>query len=243
MRISNTIKAASAATAAVALAVGMSFVANADVNAQPAAAQSDDASGALTLAWTKLGVAPEVQGLLLNKLVSGRLLDAESGAEPVSETSTEADGTVTTTYRYADGSVATSTAEVPRAAGTVGTQSITSCAHTQAADVHTYKNCTVAWNAVTWSMDYKANYSYYQFGASISNLRALHYGGAGDFSAAVLELVDGTVTTRAGVAEAEGRVTQKLTVAGVGATRVVGVRLKVSAAYTGRKARESSFGS
>ncbi|MFC4066795.1 hypothetical protein [Actinoplanes subglobosus] len=87
-------------------------------------------------------------------------------------------------------------------------------------------------------MDWTADYDYNVNGEAITSARGIHFGGIGDFSDGRTEII----TMRAdknGTAVAEGAVTQKLTVAGVGATRRVGVRLQVTTRWTDRKARKA----
>jgi hypothetical protein len=89
---------------------------------------------------------------------------------------------------------------------------------------------------VSWTADYDYNVN----GAAITSAKGVHFGGIGDFSSPSAEIIKMRVDNK-GIAKAEGSVIQKATIAGVGATRRVGVRHEVSAKWTDRKARESSF--
>jgi hypothetical protein len=43
------------------------------------------------------------------------------------------------------------------------------------------ENCKISWNSATWSMDCLADYDWFQFGAHIGSLRAIHVSGTGNF--------------------------------------------------------------
>jgi hypothetical protein len=94
-------------------------------------------------------------------------------------------------------------------------------------------NCLISWDAVSWSMDYRADYRFNATSSVITKVRALHYGGAGSLSNGRLEIVTprGTKTVKS---HARGSVDQSTPAF----TRTVGIDLKVSTSG----GKTSSFG-
>jgi hypothetical protein len=107
-------------------------------------------------------------------------------------------------------------------------------------DVHTLTNCLVNWNAVTWSLNYRANYTYYQFGESIQSLTAVHVGGIGTFKDAGTQIVTPSANS-ANWAMGEGHATQSITILGMGITRTIGIELWINT-RANPPAQEHGFG-
>jgi hypothetical protein len=218
-----------------------------------AALAAPDSNGAVAAVRARLesfGVTPDVQDQLIQKLLAGEQLDADTDATPVSSTTTTADGIEKTRNVYADGSVAIGRVESPSSPQPAPTsssslhisiKSIRGCSHrVDSFGTNIYTGCEVAWDAATWSVSWTADYDYNVNGEAITSAKSVHFGGVGDFAQAGTEIV----TLRAdknGTAIADGYVNQKLTVLGVGSTRRVGVRLQVATRWTDRKAKESPF--
>ena len=212
--------------------------------AAPAPGASTDAVVAeLRDRFQSVGISSDVQDRLIEKVLSGAALDADTEATPVSSETTKVDGFEKTRNVYADGSVAIGSVETPQeeSGGGFSTKSIRDCSHrVDRAGTNIYTGCEIAWDAATWSVSWTADYDYNVNGSAITSAKGVHFGGVGDFSGERAEIIT-LRADRNGTAVAEGGVNQKLTVAGVGSTRRVGVRLKVATRWTGRKARESSF--
>jgi hypothetical protein len=212
------------------------------------AAQSTSNADAILIASVHdrlqgFGVSAEVQDKLITKLLSGETLDADAGAQPVSSESITLNGIEKTRNVYADGSVAIGTIEVPVVAdpAKITTKSITECTHRiDSFGTNIFTGCTIAWDATTWSVSWTADFDYNVNGEAITSARSVHFGGVGDFAQAGTEIVV-TRADKNGTAIADGYVNQKITIAGVGATRRVGVRLQVATRWTDRKSKESPF--
>ena len=240
MPIRAILRTAALAATTIALAIGT----NAPAHAAPSNPDSDPVVSALRERLTSSGISSEVQDSLVAKFLRGEMLDADTNAKPVKESTKTIDSKLVTRYVFADGSVATGTVEqgVTVSAGVVSPNSITGCSETVNVDVHTFRNCLVAWNAATWSMDYTADYDYYQFGSNIISLRGAHVGGIGSFSGLGTEIITAHANSSE-IALGEGHAIQALTIFGVGVNRSIGIQLKVNTRWTPRKAQESSFGS
>jgi hypothetical protein len=185
------------------------------------------------------GVPQDVQDRLVNDFLTGtRMWDSETGAAPVSKEMSRDGDFDQTIRRFADGSVSVERRENPsgKNSGQVSPQSITGCSTYQQQDIRVFTNCLVAWDAVTWSMTYRANYDWYQFGSNISYVGGITYGGAGSFSDVRTEIINGHGGGHAVDALARGVMVQ--TVSWI-FSRTVGINLAVSSSAG---ARESSFG-
>jgi hypothetical protein len=190
------------------------------------------------------GVATDVENQLVEKFLAGKELDADTEATPVSSKTITVSGVEKTRNVYADGSVGIGSIQLPIAQpsdGGISTRSIRGCNHrVDSHGTHINVGCEIAWDAATWSVSWTADYDYNGNGSAITSAKSVHFGGIGDFSGAGTEIVT-LRADRNGTATADGYVNQKLTVAGVGSTRRVGVRLQVATRWTDRKAKESPF--
>lgn len=195
-------------------------------------AQTQQYVNEITDKLTKFGVAEDVQDRLIKKFLAGQQMDAETGAESVSETTRTENGKTITRHVYADGSVAESSVENPPA-GTNGRASardgggLSGCRHDVFRDQHTYKNCQIHWGTPSWDVWYYADFGYYQFGSHMGPVRGLVYSGTGTFSNQKAEVIVGTCNSTCD-SWAMGTAAQQLTVGGVGVTRSVGAKVMVN---------------
>lgn len=231
------------ATAALAAAIlgGISPAAHAD--AAPQDAQTQKMVTAIEAKLTTQGIAVDTQAALIGKFLRGGQFDADTGkVAPASEATRTENGATITRYVYPDGSVAQASMQTPREVtpGGASTQDIYSCQVTVTADVHEYKNCVVGWNAATWSMEYHADFGYYQFGSWVSSIRGVNVEGAGDFSNIQANVIVSTCNSSC-TSWGQGQAIQKIAIAGVGSSRTIGTKISVN--NTDKKGgRSSSFG-
>lgn len=193
---------------------------------------------AVGIALSTYSVSPADRAELIDDLRTGRRQwDSQSGAEPVSTETFQADSFVTHIHRFADRSVAVARIEDPSPAiGNIAPQKISNCHKRQGEPGNsTYMdNCLISWDAISWSMSFRADYRFNSGGSSIYRVSALTYGGAGDLSNPKVEVVK-SPAGRKDTSRAQGSVTQK---GGGFFSRTVGIRLSV----TPKGGRTSSFG-
>lgn len=204
----------------------------AGISASPASAETDPQTqqyvSILTANLTAHGVAPDVQAQLVAKFLKGVLPDSDTGkASPVSTTEKSEGGKLVTRYVYADGSVAVGTVEQPpvEQAGRSNPRAIAGCHHTVDRDVNTFTGCEAGLSFNTWGMSYYADFGYYQFGSWMRNFRGLTMSGAGTFTDRSLDIIQSSCNSACD-SWGRGTATQNWTVAGVGVSRLIGVRLR-----------------
>ncbi|MDY0828468.1 hypothetical protein SK224_04935 [Microbacterium sp. BG28] len=136
--------------------------------------------------YDRYGVDEVTQNDLLEQLAAGEILDSmTSGAEPV--TTYERDSAEQTEYVsvFEDGSISVTGFEKPVEEvneGGVGTRAVSDCTSYSGGGYASYANCLVSNGNGTMSLQFRADYSRWASGASISNARdaqvVAHYGTA-----------------------------------------------------------------
>jgi hypothetical protein len=125
--------------------------------AAPTAPSSDAVIAELRDRFQSAGIASDVQDRLIAKFLSGKVLDADTEARPVSSKTIEVANAEKTRLVYADGSVAIGSIEKPKAGG-IGARSITGCSHrVDSHGTNIYQGCVIAWDAATWSGSWTAD--------------------------------------------------------------------------------------
>jgi len=112
--------------------------------------------------WTDNGVDQATQDKLLANVDAGIMPQSVvGGAEPTSTSSTDAEGTTTTTDVYPDGSLSVSSAEYPVtfAEGEVGTRAITGCEAVTGSGFAQRNNCNVSGTNGVVSLGFIASYT------------------------------------------------------------------------------------
>lgn len=217
MQLSKLTAALTTATMAVAMLGGTAAAAQ----AAPVQDDTDSVVAFATKQLTRFGVPVSTRDALIAKIRRGQALDADAGTHQVSETTSDQG---VTRHVYADGSVAESSIETPdNAAGAKG-KGINGCVHSQFQDQHTYKNCRISWDAASWSMEYWADYGYYQFGSTMMSVRGLRVEGGGSFSSPNNTVVVSSCNSSCDT-WGQGTALQAISISGVGIARTIGIKV------------------
>ncbi|MGH3566257.1 MAG: hypothetical protein ACRDRH_09540 [Pseudonocardia sp.] len=191
----------------------------------------------MELVLTSYAVPSTDRNRLIDDLRTGRRQwDSQSGGKPVSTETAQVVHFLTSIDRYADGSVTVARIEEPDpTSGLVAPRKISGC-HKRMSDGSTFADgCLISWDAVSWSMSFRADYRFNSGGSSIYRVYGHTYGGAGTISDPKLTVLHSPAGKKDS-SRAQGSVTQK---GGGVFTRTVGINLTV----TPRGGRTSSFGS
>ncbi|WP_460739307.1 hypothetical protein [Microbacterium neimengense] len=169
---------------AVATAGAMVFLGATSASATSTTTTADAA--AFEEFYDRYGVDEATQSALLEQLDAGEILDSmTSGAEPV--TTYERDSAQQTEFVsvFEDGSISVTGFEKPVEEvdeGAVGTRAVSDCTSYSGGGYASYANCLVSNGNGTMSLQFRADYSRWASGASISNARdaqvVAHYGTA-----------------------------------------------------------------
>ncbi|MFG1886475.1 hypothetical protein ACGFIR_01195 [Micromonospora sp. NPDC049051] len=148
-----------AATLVLAGSLSGTFLSSAPASADAQASKADIEY--VRTALTKYDVPEKTQKVLLKAFVKGERWDSESGAAPVATEVDQIDGAERTIYRYEDGSVNVSTIEIPsETTGEASPMGISGCQSYPVTGAKAWRNCRVAWDAATWSVNFTADYRY-----------------------------------------------------------------------------------
>jgi hypothetical protein len=186
----------------------------------------------------KYGVKSITAERLIDDYVTGaRPWDSLTGALPVSTVVRRVGNSRVTTYRFRDGSIALSGQQVDTSqreeSSRFAPQGIAECEKIDTGGTLYMNNCRISWEAITWSMDFRATYRINHGGTAIASVAGLHYGGVGSLSNARLEIIRSSAP-RGSYSLARGSVDQGTELF----TRSVGIELRVY--FEGGKT--SSFG-
>ncbi len=221
-------------TAALALAtlLGAVFFGSAPASADSGLSQAD--IDYVRTSLTKYAVPANTQDALIKALVNGERWDSETGAAPVATEHSTVGGFERTIYRYEDGSINASLVEVPKAtSGGAGTMGISGCQSVSATGAKAWRNCKIAWDAATWSVNFTAAYRYYLgpvYGCYIDSIAGLAHGGIGSFSNGSLEFITRSASGYSGTCVARGSYWRS---GGGVFSETVGVQLNLSAQHGG----------
>ena len=119
-----------------------------------------------------------------------------------------------------------------------GLQSLTDCKEEHNQFINAYTFCDVWWDAATWNMRYKVDYTWHNSGSSVSNIRYVTAGGLGIQDDIKIEYIQPSVSSSDDVASARATVSQNIGAKGVNIKSTVGILIEVCAAWN-RKAHES----
>ncbi|XKH55570.1 hypothetical protein LG293_09895 [Citricoccus nitrophenolicus] len=197
----------------------------------PATTLSAEDHAFLEQQFETLGVAEEVQDELVDGIARGDLPDADTGdVEPVQETERVlSDGTLEVRSTYPDGSVSLAT-EIPDVPvvdeGTITPFAVTGCGRSQSGNTTYMSGCFVRHGATTWTMSFYANFRYGLNGHYISSISQPRTGGIGVGSGTLHYIQRSAGSSGTAIAEIRARQTQQ--VGGIGASRDIGMQLRVS---------------
>lgn len=144
---------ASAAAAAMLSGLGgvptnaASSVTGADVPPPRTAQEFDEAA-------SRLGISDTVKDALVAKILAGQPLDSSSGAESVSETTTVMNGFSQVRRTYADGSVSIDSVELPQAATSIRSRSVSGCVNYQGVGTFKFERCEVRTDQLAFSISF-----------------------------------------------------------------------------------------
>ncbi|BCJ68286.1 hypothetical protein [Polymorphospora rubra] len=221
---------------AVSLALAASLTATL-FGGTPASADSQVSKADLEYvrkALAKYEVPVETQKALLKAFAEGERWDSQSGAAPVATRVDHVGGAERTIYRYEDGSISVGTIEIPSTTtGEVSPMGISGCQSVPATGARAWQNCRIAWDALTWSVNFTAAYRYYLgpvYGCYIDSISGLAHGGVGSFSNAKLEYITRNANGYTGQCIAQGTYWRS---GGGVFSETVGVRLNLTAEHGG----------
>jgi len=134
--------------------------------------------------FTSYGVTAADQSHLISTLDAGGIIDSmRADAVPVSTRVVEKAGSTESITTFADHSITVGALEKPQTAGTgMQPRAIAGCSTSSGGGYASFQNCTVSQSNGTVTMTFKADYSRWATGASISNYREanaiVNYGSA-----------------------------------------------------------------
>ncbi|XKH58399.1 hypothetical protein LG293_17385 (plasmid) [Citricoccus nitrophenolicus] len=214
----------------LALGLGGTAAVAAPVSA-PSTSLSAEDHAFLEQQFKTLGVAEEVQDDLVESIARGDMPDADSGdVEPVQESERVLrDGTLEVRKTYPDGSVnlATEIPDVPVVdQGAITPFSVTGCGRRQSGNTTYMTGCFVRHAATTWTMSFYSNFHYGLNGHYISSISQPRTGGIGVGSGTLSYIQRSAGSSGTAIAEIRARQTQQI--GGIGASRDIGMQLRVS---------------